>query len=160
MRGFPGEHYTDRMAEVVACRFLTRARTCAIELPSVREVAFRVEKEKVWGACRAVGFRDRLRLINQVGEIPPVSLGEIPHRQGAVLGKVHEIIRIDHDCVHALYGNFPRHLAEFLGEMDHEGAVVAGENYQGAFLARQILQGMSISPCVRKLEGRRALPNS
>src|SRR5690606_1450629 len=79
------EQRIDRRSEVGAGDGDLVARTRSVELSPVRELALRVEDEKVRGARRVEGARDVLRLVVEIGERVAVSLGLGRHRPGAVL---------------------------------------------------------------------------
>ncbi len=128
--------------------------TGAVELARVGQFQVGVEQVEIRRAGRRMGPGDFLGGVVEVGEAPAMGFGEGGHPVRRVGRVTLDVVRRDRHRGHALARNLPGEAAEGVGEVDDEGAVVAGEDdEESAFAGDQGRRRMDRAGSVMERKG-------
>jgi len=108
-----------------------------VKLAGVEEILVFVEEVEVGRAGSAVVFGNFLGFVVEVGEAPLILLAELDHFFGRVGGVVFDVVGADADGGDTEVADFLGEMGDGFGQVDDVGAVVTGENDEGAFFANE-----------------------
>ena len=122
-RSPPFEHRIGCGSKIGSCQWQAISRPARIELPSVSQLPFLVEQEKIRRACRPIRFCNFLGFIAQVSKRVARFPGFLLHAFDVVLWKRHRVIGVDRHHLKASRLIIPAKTRQFIANMADKRAV-------------------------------------
>ena len=114
--------------EIATCDRLVVTGAAVIELSMVGQMTILIKKIELWGAGRAIGLRDLLRLVVTEGEFKPQTYGHFLQSRWCILGIVDGISAADGDDSQIRLLIVMSELSQLMFDMYHIGTVPADEH--------------------------------
>jgi hypothetical protein len=124
----------------------------AVELPTMSQLAIRVEQEKVRGADCPKGLGRTLRLVKQIGKCESAALGKSGHFLRSVFRKCIHVIGTDRNRGQTPRPVFGSERDKAIEQMLDERTVVAQERDQQAWRNTKISKRVYAPARIRELE--------